>query len=530
MGDQRTTGVARCGDGSELRFDWVYADAPTFEWVRDTEHWTRPMAPMEIWLWNHGWFDGADRAWAEVDMRPPAVFYRFQIAGPFLYARATPYGPEEMMQIAARYVAVRGEFGGARAFWETYAEPRIQAACNDIAGMGTSAPLSKTAELWGYGFHQTFTSSCLLAVANMPLVGLLTEHAGEQAELIASEVTQGGDNASQAIDREIWEIARIARQSASVRLALESGSDDLDALRHEPDAAQFIAEFEAMIARHGWRSLGWDLLSETWRERPDAVLALIRTHLSGDGVSPTELAERSAERRRAATDLALSTLPAEKHDVFRGLVDQLDGYVFVREGRAYWQMVIAGSVRTALLRRGAELVDAARIDESSDILYLEPGDIDREGDLRGIIAANKAALEQWRRSQPPDILGTPGEAAARSAARRTAELRGSPASRGQVTGTARIVHGPEEAGRLQRGEIMVCVMTTPAWTPLFAIAGGIITETGGALSHPAITAREYGIPAVVAVSGATERIPDGALVTIDGGAGRVSVLAPSSVD
>ena len=76
---------------------------------------------------------------------------------------------------------------------------------------------------------------------------------------------------------------------------------------------------------------------------------------------------------------------------------------------------------------------------------------------------------------------------------------------------------------MRPGDVLVCVMTTPSWTPLFAIAAGIITETGGALSHPAITAREYGIPAVVAVKDATARIRDGQVVTIDGGKGVVSL-------
>ena len=89
----------------------------------------------------------------------------------------------------------------------------------------------------------------------------------------------------------------------------------------------------------------------------------------------------------------------------------------------------------------------------------------------------------------------------------------------------RVLHSPDEGDKLQRGDILVCVLTTPAWTPLFAIAGGVVTETGGALSHPAITAREYGIPAVVALESATTRLKDGDLITVDGGAGTVSLAS-----
>ncbi len=103
------------------------------------------------------------------------------------------------------------------------------------------------------------------------------------------------------------------------------------------------------------------------------------------------------------------------------------------------------------------------------------------------------------------------------------ELRGTPASAGRVAGRGRILHNPTEGARLQRGDILVCVAATPAWAPLFSIAAGIITETGGALSNLAIAVRERGTPAVVAVQDATARIQDGQIVTIDGASGVVSL-------
>ena len=106
----------------------------------------------------------------------------------------------------------------------------------------------------------------------------------------------------------------------------------------------------------------------------------------------------------------------------------------------------------------------------------------------------------------------------------TGALRGTPGSHGTVTGTARVVRGPSEFGLVEPGDILVCSYTEPAWTPLFRIAAGVVTETGGALSHAAIVAREYGIPAVLGVPGATTRIEDGARITLNGSAGTVTVL------
>jgi len=101
-------------------------------------------------------------------------------------------------------------------------------------------------------------------------------------------------------------------------------------------------------------------------------------------------------------------------------------------------------------------------------------------------------------------------------------LRGTPGSHGTVTGTARTVRGPSDFGFVQPGDILVCLYTDPAWTPLFRIAAGVITETGGALSHAAIVAREYGIPAVLGVSDALNLITSGARLTLDGTAGTIT--------
>ncbi len=518
------TSSVRCADGTEIPHEWVYDEAPQCEWMRDRSHWPDPMMPMELWLWNRA-PAGADRAWAEIDMEPPVMFQRFQMVGPFLYVRTTMPPMERLAQMAPRYVAVSQEYGGPSRFWKTYCEPRIQRTCDEIAAMQPGSDLQAAAEAWFYGFHQTFTSLALLYIPNMRLTALLTEHVGADVELLAFEVTQGGNNATQDIDTEIWDLAALARATPAVTKIIGSNTEDaLNELRREPAAAPFVVAFDALIARHGRRSQAWMLNKPTWAEDPASALALVRAQLGAEAVSPDALRERTAKRRQESTERVLAALPAEKHDEFREIVGELDGYVSVREGRAYWQLVICGEMRGLALRIGDELVHAGRIDRADDVLFLTPEDFqaDADADLRALVAKNR---EQWTRDcalEPPFTIGTPGDAATLAETMR-AELRGAPASRGQVTGTARVLNSPEEGHRLQKGDILVCVMTTPAWTPLFAIAGGIVTETGGALSHPAITAREYGIPAVVALQKATTTIADGATVTIDGAKGTVTV-------
>ncbi|GHH78938.1 PEP-utilizing enzyme [Promicromonospora soli] len=103
-----------------------------------------------------------------------------------------------------------------------------------------------------------------------------------------------------------------------------------------------------------------------------------------------------------------------------------------------------------------------------------------------------------------------------------ADLAGTPGSLGRASGPARVVHGPDDFARVLPGDVLVCRFTEPAWTALFGVVAAVVTETGGVLSHAAIVAREYGIPAVLAVSGAMTTLRDGETVTVDGGAGRVA--------
>jgi phosphoenolpyruvate synthase/pyruvate phosphate dikinase len=103
-------------------------------------------------------------------------------------------------------------------------------------------------------------------------------------------------------------------------------------------------------------------------------------------------------------------------------------------------------------------------------------------------------------------------------------IRGAGTSPGRVTGTARVLFGPEDFDQMETGDILVAVITTPAWTPLFARAAAVVTDIGGQLSHGSIVAREYGIPAVMGTGVATKRIRSGQTITVDGSAGVVTLL------
>jgi rifampicin phosphotransferase len=181
------------------------------------------------------------------------------------------------------------------------------------------------------------------------------------------------------------------------------------------------------------------------------------------------------------------------------------------------------------VRVGEELVRAGRLEVAEDVFFitLPEARAALEGaDTRALVREHRADYEHElsRRHVPRILLSDGAEPTAQTHTAGSADgmLRGTPASAGLVTAKARVILDPTGA-RLSPGEILVAPSTDPGWTPLFLTAGGLVMEMGGAMSHGAVVAREYGIPAVVGVPEATERISTGQQITVNGSAGTVSL-------
>ena len=241
-------------------------------------------------------------------------------------------------------------------------------------------PLSKLAEAMGYGFHQTFTSLVPLFEPGMRIQAMLSQSAIEDAELLGLEMIQSGDNATLAIDAEVWQLADLARRTPAVRAILERGAnaDALEALRGDPAASTFVAEFDALIARHPSRSIGWEMVLPTWRERPETALALVAAQLASARAATRR--SRRTERRppQRGDERVLAKLRPEKGTELKDLLASLDGYIRIREGRAYWQMVLMGESRGVALRHGERLVAAGALDRGEDVFLFEPHEIEAD--------------------------------------------------------------------------------------------------------------------------------------------------------
>ncbi|MGV8849768.1 MAG: PEP/pyruvate-binding domain-containing protein [Propionibacteriaceae bacterium] len=357
----------------------------------------------------------------------------------------------------------------------------------------------------------------------------------------ALEVIRSLDgNVTTEMDLALWGAAEKIRADAEARDAvLGQRTDEVAAaflVGSLPGVAQrALGEF---LELYGMRAVGEiDLGRARWSDDPASAIASLQAYvgLPDDAPGPAVEFERGKEVAAAATRRLAEKLASGgprgrlQATVVRRLVRTIRGDFGARETPKFTLVKQFGMVRDALLESGRDLVQVGRLDDPYDVMYCHLGDLQQAwdlpyGDLKRRVAANKESYaRESRRRQIPRLLLGDGRTFYEGLADVDGDIAGSPVSPGVVEGRVRVVLSPASAG-LQEGEILVCPGTDPAWTPLFLTAGGLVTEVGGLMTHGSVVAREYGIPAVVGVHAATERLVTGQLIRLDGSTGRITLL------
>ncbi|HEY3367482.1 MAG TPA: PEP/pyruvate-binding domain-containing protein [Symbiobacteriaceae bacterium] len=287
---------------------------------------------------------------------------------------------------------------------------------------------------------------------------------------------------------------------------------------------------QAFLAKYGHRGVREiDVGMPRWSDDPTHVLTTLSTYLThGEQDDPEVQFRRGAVEAEEAARAIVARVRREKGSlrafIVRGMLRRIRALVGIREYPKFYAVRTIAAIRSVLGGAGAELVAAGRLDQADDIYFLDFADWDREGDLRAIAAANRAEYDrEVGRKSTPRVITSEGEAFYAAPVSAEGALVGTPASAGVYEGPARVIMDPRGA-KLEPGEVLVAPGTDPAWTPLFLSAGALVMEVGGMMSHGSVVAREYGIPAVVGVAGATAQIKTGQRVRVDGETGRVIPL------
>ncbi|MDN5857928.1 MAG: phosphoenolpyruvate synthase [Pseudonocardia sp.] len=343
-------------------------------------------------------------------------------------------------------------------------------------------------------------------------------------------------NGTTEMDLELWALAVALRADpASARVFGEAPAAELarsfaDGLL--PRVAQ--EGLTGFLRAHGHRAVAEiDLGMPRWWDDPTYVLGVLANYLRL--ADPTQAPDAVFARGATAADAALAQVVRALRDrsavrsaVTGWALRRARALAGLRETHKDYLVRLFSVARAELAAAGAELAARGLLDDADDAFWLDLAELrtaDGGADLRETIAHRRADYDrELRRRHIPRILlsdGTEPEALAPPAGATDGALTGTAASAGTVTGVARVVLDPVGA-HLEPGEILVVPSTDPGWTPLFLTAGGLVMEMGGANSHGAVVAREYGIPAVVGVPDATVVIATGDRLTVDGAAGTVT--------
>jgi phosphohistidine swiveling domain-containing protein len=459
---------------------------------------------------------------------------------------------EEQADVRRRWEAVcREQIDLVRRYWDEEALPELRSiyeriASIDVETLPADALVQRWEEAWAGG-QRAWAIHFLAIMGPYQVVEDLADFyervvpdplPGEALRLM-----QGFGDDLYAVEIGIERLAALARRTPGVAARLRAGSrversDLLDA----DDGATFVAELDDFLARHGHLGQGFDDLSlPSWAEEPGLLLAELAKRVDRPAVS----AERRRERLRAEADRlaeGVRTILADRPDElaqFERLLASARDVGQLTEGHNYWiDRMVQARLRALAMRVGRRLVAEGTIEAVEDVFFLERADITaallEPGDRRSLVEERKREHAARQALHPPRTVGAerPPEPTstvdsfdgARMASDDPNELRGNGASAGIVRGTARVALSPDDFGRIQPGDIIVCPSSNPSWVPVFAIAGGLVTNTGGVLSHAAVVAREFGLPAVVGTGDATARIADGRTVEIDGTRGTVRLL------
>jgi len=559
---------------SEQGISWGSSES----WGLDAVHFSRPVLP----LMESTWFDlidsGTERGFAEWSL--PMRRYRMRVVNGWAYERVEPFGgepPALMKKVPAlahlwrinpvmrkrifgfdRFVREGGferQVPRWNAEWRPEAERRLAPLRARNLAMASNDEVADHLEglrdylLWAHSLHIRLHVLCFYVRARFVdmcerLLGL--------SEFEAYELVQRTDSFHFRGPARLAAMARRAAEDPVVSAALERPADEvLRALR----GTWFERELEAFLDEQGDRPSGFALDEPTWREVPEVVVGMVKGLLQAPYDAEADEAEFQAWRAARIAELRarLDHDGRAEFDHWLGLGEL--GYPLNETHNYLLGELMFGLIRYAALETGRRLVAGGRIASSDDAFFVRLEELvaalRSQDDLHALVAKRRAEWERNALLKPPTRLGPPpveppygvfpkavagavrailGQVAqmnvvpARSSTDET--VVGLPGGPGVAEGQARIVRSLDDFRKVQAGDVIVCTFTNPAWTVLFPRASALVADSGGALSHAAIVAREYGLPSVVGTGDATRRLVDGQLVRVDGNAGTVTILAP----
>jgi pyruvate,water dikinase len=506
---------------------WTDPADAELTWFFDIEHTPDVATPLGFDLYFGPFLDGF--GWARICLQNYYVFDWFQ---------------ESAYDEAAARVDEAQLTAMGKNFWdsivpevESYTQYYLRTDFDALTNDDLAAEIAQLPALRLRGGHLHTLALFPHGAGLRYLIKTHKELTGNDDELAALRLVQGYGNKSTEANRALWQLGRMVAANPAVcdrilRVDRATAGECMAALRGEPGAQAFLDAFASFLDDYGWRTDLFELAQPTWAEDPAIPLCQMRAYLEMPDYDPDAEQQRLVAQREEAIAETLARLSPADAGRLRELLDMARHVVSLQEDHNFYiDQRCAFSPRRAILAAARRLVANGQLADANDVFYLTGVELlaALRGELRdaqSIADRTRSEMERWSKVTPPAWVGAvPAMDAAPAAVLHEAKdtLTGTGASAGVARGPARVLMSLAEADRFRPGDVLVARTTMPAWTPLFAAAAAVITETGGMLGHAAVVAREYGIPAVLNVKHATTLLKDGQLIEVDGANGTVRV-------
>ncbi|EEF62253.1 PEP/pyruvate-binding domain-containing protein [Pedosphaera parvula] len=459
-----------------------------------------------------------------------------------LYCRRTPFSVRNVEELVAAIPAIRQEFRWVQELPSRWLRDLDQHLIRIGAFQSASLKDKSLREVWKHVLAvnehgaEYFQPNIAISITHSTLHRLLQRllamnFDSETANSLFDRLMAFCETKTGIINKELFELASMVRSQPGLEVLLQQCSSQEVIANHTLQRfPEFNDRFQKFLHDHGHREMDFDAYSPTWIEMPWVVLDNIRLALQSPTTqSPTDK-ERDLKNRMLEAEIELyQKIPRDLHFFFAELIRLARLYTSLDDLEHYQTTRLTPLLRRGLREMGERLVRQGILSDSMDLFFARIEqishaiDIDNETgwkEFSTLVRQQKAACLQDKACQPEWILGEKKQ-------KETFEgvvLSGLAGSSGQAEGPVFIVLGPEDFARFPKGAVLVARTTNPTWTPLFYTAAAVITESGGPLSHGAVTAREMRIPAVMSVKQSLTHLKSGQHVRVDGTQGKVWLL------
>jgi len=563
----------------DFPIEWEDGQKELF-WIHDDLHIPNPVSPMYADI--GGWWLNCDYMFRRFGT-PFASDWLVKIINGYVYTAAIPADSKlraESTEYGARYVArtpdtesYSKEMGGYLdwtlphyadnflEWWEGRLKPEMEQNFKrfdsidyeDCSLLEMAILLEDMIDVhdrhwkihWQLNFSQ-FSSTMALNAA-------ISECKGEgDHSVLMGRLQASTDNRNWDSIKGLWELKEFVKaDSGEVRDAFSraTAADILASLNESESGRKFIEEkFKPYIEVYGYKSM-WahEFSFKTWKENPAPAIEAIRGYLETDYDYESEIRRVHDNLEKAKSEVMDGVVdPEKKQKLAKALELSLKMNPLTPDHHFYIDQGTNARLRLVLIAIGKKLASQNTLHDQEDVMYLRYNELRAvmagsfQGDPADLVSDRRDDREDAFQLRPRDWVGTATEEALafpyltlwgfpekyhRAPSTTEDVVVGLPASSGVVEGIARVVLDPNEFDQVQKGEIAICRMTSPAWVVLFTRIGGLVTDAGGMASHPAVVSREFDIPAVVGTSDATRRIKTGSRIRVNGSTGQVDILA-----